>query len=230
MSPRSVDPYKALGVDPGASDAELRSAYRRLVQLHHPDHNGGSPESAQAFEQVQEAYAAVQRLRASGRASAGAQRASAGGRQGTSAGGRQGTSAEGGAPRASAADVDERIAAMESELRDARAAGEKARRAARERAQREPQTIRDAARQAVRDAGRNPANPGGAGARKGRPGRASDEELGYVSTDDSFGKILDDARAEFASRWDEAAKESATERVAGLLDGLAARLKGDRPK
>jgi len=36
------DPYQTLGVDAGASDAELHAAYRRMVQLHHPDHNGGS--------------------------------------------------------------------------------------------------------------------------------------------------------------------------------------------
>ncbi|MGO9883725.1 MAG: J domain-containing protein, partial [Solirubrobacteraceae bacterium] len=60
----SSDPYATLGVSPGASDAELRAAYRRLVQLHHPDHNGGSAESALRFEEVQNAYARVRQLRA----------------------------------------------------------------------------------------------------------------------------------------------------------------------
>jgi flagellar biosynthesis/type III secretory pathway protein FliH len=56
-------PYETLGVPPTATDAQLRAAYRRLVQLHHPDHNQGSPESARRFEEVQEAYAQVLRER-----------------------------------------------------------------------------------------------------------------------------------------------------------------------
>ena len=63
--PSVPDPYKTLGISPSASDAELRAAYRRLVQLHHPDHNGGSPESARRFEEVQAAYAQARRLRQS---------------------------------------------------------------------------------------------------------------------------------------------------------------------
>ena len=43
----------------------MRKAYRRLAQLHHPDHNRGSVESARKFEEVQEAYAQVTKLRAS---------------------------------------------------------------------------------------------------------------------------------------------------------------------
>jgi curved DNA-binding protein CbpA len=56
-------PYQTLGVPPSATDAQVRAAYRRLVQLHHPDHNSGSPESARRFEEVQEAYAQVLRER-----------------------------------------------------------------------------------------------------------------------------------------------------------------------
>jgi curved DNA-binding protein CbpA len=46
MARSAPDPYVTLGVARDAGDAELRAAYRRLVQLHHPDHNGGSVESA----------------------------------------------------------------------------------------------------------------------------------------------------------------------------------------
>jgi curved DNA-binding protein CbpA len=59
-------PYETLGVAANATDAEVRSAYRRLVQLHHPDHNGGSVESTRRFEEVQEAYAQVLRERKAG--------------------------------------------------------------------------------------------------------------------------------------------------------------------
>lgn len=34
------DPYRVLGVAPGASAAEIRGAYRRLVRAHHPDAGG----------------------------------------------------------------------------------------------------------------------------------------------------------------------------------------------
>jgi hypothetical protein len=59
-------PYATLGVPPNATDVEVRSAYRRLVQLHHPDHNAGSAESTRRFEEVQEAYAQVLRERKAG--------------------------------------------------------------------------------------------------------------------------------------------------------------------
>ena len=34
------DPYGVLGVAPGASDAEIKAAYRALVKQHHPDAGG----------------------------------------------------------------------------------------------------------------------------------------------------------------------------------------------
>jgi curved DNA-binding protein CbpA len=61
-----TSPYAILGVPPSATDAELRAAYRKLVQLHHPDHNQNSPESTRRFEAVQEAYAQVLRERKAG--------------------------------------------------------------------------------------------------------------------------------------------------------------------
>jgi DnaJ-class molecular chaperone len=53
------DPYRVLGVSPGASAEELHDAYREMVKLHHPDRNGGSAESTRRFQEIQEAYDAV---------------------------------------------------------------------------------------------------------------------------------------------------------------------------
>ncbi|HEY2319669.1 MAG TPA: J domain-containing protein [Solirubrobacteraceae bacterium] len=126
------DPYETLGVAPSATDAELRAAYRRLVQRHHPDHNGGSPESARRFEAVQEAYAEARRRRAGTRAS---------GRPAAAAGATEGPGTRGAEPNAAADPaVDARLAAMEQELRAARDARE---RAAREARRASEQTIRD---------------------------------------------------------------------------------------
>jgi curved DNA-binding protein CbpA len=47
-----VDPYAALGVAHGASDAAIHAGYRAAVRRTHPDAGG----SATAFEDVQEAY------------------------------------------------------------------------------------------------------------------------------------------------------------------------------
>jgi hypothetical protein len=123
------DPYKTLGVAPSASDAELRAAYRRLVQLHHPDHNGGSPESERRFEEIQEAYAAARRLRAAGGGSAGGGGPTAGSGRATAGG-----------PAGADPDLEARLAKMEQELRAARDARE---RAAQEARRASEQTIRD---------------------------------------------------------------------------------------
>jgi DnaJ-class molecular chaperone len=63
MSGAAFDPYAVLGVAPDVSDGELRRVYRELVKRHHPDHNGGSPESAARFAQIQRAYAAITQRR-----------------------------------------------------------------------------------------------------------------------------------------------------------------------
>ena len=47
-----MDPYGALGIQRGASDADVKKAYRKLAMQHHPD-KGGDPEQ---FKQIQGAY------------------------------------------------------------------------------------------------------------------------------------------------------------------------------
>lgn len=175
MAAPSPDPYQLLGVSPGATDDELHAAYRRLVQIHHPDHNHGSAESARRFNEIQRVYSQIreQRERAPG--------------------------ADDPPPRVTLdPDVDARLADLERELREARAARDRARRAARE-------------------------------ASAASHNRPSEEELGYVTTDDSLAKILADARAEMADRLGQAREHPVGKRVAEQIDQLAAKLTGDAP-
>jgi DnaJ-class molecular chaperone len=178
MAGSSRDPYEVLGVARSASDAELRAAYRRQVQLHHPDHNSGSAESARRFEEVQEAYAAIRQIRvrdASSHAASGT-----------------------GSP-----DLNARLADLERELKEAGAARERARHAAREAARASETPASDAR-------------------------RASDEELGYVTTDDSFSKILSDAATELSGAFSEAREHPVTRRVSDLIDELGSKLTGEK--
>jgi hypothetical protein len=173
----SNDPYRTLGVSAGVSDDELRDAYRRLVKLHHPDRNGGTPEATRRFQKIQDAYDRIEEMRKE------APRVRR-------------------APPRSADDpaVASRMADLERELREAHAAREKARQAARD-------------------------------AVAGATGRPSDADLGYVTTDDSFSKILADARSEIADKIADARQHPAARRVADLIDGideLASKL-GPRP-
>lgn len=50
------DPYKALGVQPNASDAEIKKAYRRLAQEFHPDRNPGDAAKEKRFKDISAAY------------------------------------------------------------------------------------------------------------------------------------------------------------------------------
>jgi hypothetical protein len=59
------DPYAVLGVAPGASEEELRSARRRLAMDLHPDHAGGTAAATAAMQRLNLAFeAAVARLAA----------------------------------------------------------------------------------------------------------------------------------------------------------------------
>src|SRR3954470_18174039 len=88
-----------------------------------------------------------------------------------------------------------------------------------ERELREAQAARERARRAARDAVRD------------ATGRPSDEELGYYSTDDSFGKILGDLADEVGDKLSHARDHPAVKRVAEIIDGLdgmTSRFGGDR--
>ncbi|MBN2095836.1 molecular chaperone DnaJ [Candidatus Peregrinibacteria bacterium] len=50
-----MDPYKTLGVDKNASDADIKKAYRRLAMKYHPD-KGGSKADEKKFKEVTAAY------------------------------------------------------------------------------------------------------------------------------------------------------------------------------
>lgn len=50
------DPYTTLGVGRQASEAEIKSAYRKLAKELHPDRNKDKPNAAERFSQVTQAY------------------------------------------------------------------------------------------------------------------------------------------------------------------------------
>jgi molecular chaperone DnaJ len=50
------DPYKALGVTPKSSDAEIKKAYRRLAKEYHPDRTGGDKTKEARFKDISAAY------------------------------------------------------------------------------------------------------------------------------------------------------------------------------
>ncbi len=51
-----TDYYKILGVRRSASKSEVRSAYRKLARVRHPDVNGGSESAAREFALLSKAY------------------------------------------------------------------------------------------------------------------------------------------------------------------------------
>jgi len=50
------DYYEVLGVSRGASEAEIKRAYRQLAMKWHPDRNPGDPTAEAKFKEINQAY------------------------------------------------------------------------------------------------------------------------------------------------------------------------------
>ena len=56
MAENKRDYYEVLGVQKGASDEEIKKAYRQMAKKYHPDLNPGDKQAEAAFKEVNEAY------------------------------------------------------------------------------------------------------------------------------------------------------------------------------
>ena len=60
------DPYRVLGLSPGASDDEVKAAYKKLAKKYHPDLNQGSAEAEARMKEINSAYAQIMRNKNNG--------------------------------------------------------------------------------------------------------------------------------------------------------------------
>ena len=53
------DLYEIIGVDKGATDNEIKKAYRKIAMKYHPDKNPEDIESERKFKEAAEAYSVL---------------------------------------------------------------------------------------------------------------------------------------------------------------------------
>ena len=53
------DYYEVLGIQKGASDDEIKKAFRKLAVKYHPDKNPGDKAAEEKFKEINEAYSVL---------------------------------------------------------------------------------------------------------------------------------------------------------------------------
>ena len=59
MAEDKLDYYEVLGIQKNASDAEIKSAFRKKAMQYHPDRNTGDKAAEEKFKEVFEAYSVL---------------------------------------------------------------------------------------------------------------------------------------------------------------------------
>jgi DnaJ-class molecular chaperone len=54
-----IDPYKTLGLSAGASEEEVKQAFRKKARENHPDLNPNDPKAKERFQEINNAYDAI---------------------------------------------------------------------------------------------------------------------------------------------------------------------------
>ena len=59
MAEEKRDYYEVLGLQKGAGESEIKSAYRKMAMKYHPDRNPGDKKAEEKFKEVNEAYSVL---------------------------------------------------------------------------------------------------------------------------------------------------------------------------